>query len=144
MKPTETVDYHIKATWHSISRMYNSIAAKYEISQAIGYVLLHIDKEGTPATKIAPLMGMEPTSLSRLLKSMENNALIYRQGDTDDKRVVRIFLTEAGVEKKRVAQNVIRLFNEKVRGSLREQEVQTFFKVMETINGLTENFKAEN
>ena len=63
----ETVDFHIKSTWHAMTRMYNNIANKHGMSQTIGYVLINIAKEGTRATKIAPLMGMEPTSLSRLL-----------------------------------------------------------------------------
>ena len=96
----ETVDYHIKATWHGISRMYNQLAMKHNISQACGFVLINIDNNvGTPATKIAPLMGMEATSLTRLLKSMEEDQLIFRQKDASDGRMVRIFLTEKGVKK---------------------------------------------
>jgi len=67
MEKSETVDYHIKATWHSIFKMYNQIALKYDTSQATGFVLLSIAKEGTPSTTIAPLLGMEATSLSRIL-----------------------------------------------------------------------------
>ena len=40
MEKSETVDYHIKATWHSIFKMYNQIALKYDTSQATGFVLL--------------------------------------------------------------------------------------------------------
>lgn len=144
MKPHQTVDYHIKATWHSLSRMYNQIASQHNLSQTTGYVLLNIQKEGTPATKIAPLIGMEPTSLSRLLKNMEDNGLVYREGDMADKRIVRIFLTPEGVEKKKIAQRVIRNFNEKVRELIDENELNTFFKVIETVNTLTEDYKAEN
>ncbi len=122
MKLQETVDYHIKATWHSITRMYNQIALQHGISQTIGYVLINIDKEGTPATKIAPLMGMEPTSLSRLLKTMEDNGLIYRKGDELDKRIVRIFLTEEGVKKKRIAKKVIKDFNKLVIEKIPEKQ----------------------
>ena len=59
MKPEETVDYNIKVAWHAISRMYNTQAARYDITTSIGFVLLNIDQElGTPATKIAPLLGL--------------------------------------------------------------------------------------
>ena len=66
MKQEESVDYQIKATWHAISRMYNQQAIKYDITTSIGFVLLNIDShEGTPATKIAPLMGLEARSLTK-------------------------------------------------------------------------------
>ena len=129
----ETVDYHIKATWHSITRMYNLFASKYSLSQTIGYVLINVEKEGTPATKIAPLMGMEPTSLSRLLKNMEDNGLIYRKGDETDKRVVRIFLTKEGVKKRKISKQTIINFNAKLLERINTKEMETFIKVLACI-----------
>ncbi len=129
----ETVDYHIKSTWHSITRMYNLIATEYGLSQTIGYVLINIEKEGTPATKIAPLMGMEPTSLSRLLKNMEDSGLIFRKGDQTDKRVVRIFLTEKGVAARKISKKTILDFNEKLLQRINRADLQTFIKVFDVI-----------
>ena len=91
MKPEETVDYNVKVCWHAISRMYNTEAAKNDITTSIGFVLLNIDQEaGTPATKIAPLLGLEARSLTRILKSMEEKNLIFKVSDPSDKRLVRI------------------------------------------------------
>lgn len=129
----ETVDFHIKSTWHSITRMYNLIAAQYGLSQTIGYVLINIEKEGTPATKIAPLMGMEPTSLSRLLKNMEVNGLIFRKGDNLDKRVVRIFLTEKGIAARKISKQTIFNFNDKLLGEVEDKDLQTLIKVLSII-----------
>ena len=87
MKREETVDYNIKTAWHAINRMYNQEALKNDITTAIGYVILNINStEGTPATKIAPLIGLESRSLVRMLKSMEEKGLIYRKADPSDKR----------------------------------------------------------
>ena len=129
----ETVDFHIKATWHSITRMYNLFASKFSLSQTIGYVLINVEKEGTPATKIAPLMGMEPTSLSRLLKNMEDNGLIYRKGDETDKRIVRIFLTKEGVEKRKISKETILNFNNKLLERINNKDMDTFVKVLACI-----------
>lgn len=133
MNLKETVDFYIKSTWHSMTRMYNFIASKHDISQTIGYVLINIEKEGTPATKIAPLMGMEPTSLSRLLKNMENNGLIYKKREIDDKRIVRIYLTEEGVAKRKLAKQTILNFNEKLFKQLNTEDIEHFIKVMNII-----------
>lgn len=81
MNKENTIDQQIKFTWHNMSKMYNQVASKYGSTQATGLVLLNIDKEGTPSTSIAPSLGMESTSLSRILKTLEDNDLIYRKKD---------------------------------------------------------------
>ena len=45
MKPEETVDFHIRWSWHNISRMYNLKASDFGGTMAIGYTLLNIDKD---------------------------------------------------------------------------------------------------
>ena len=140
MKPEETVDYNFKVSWHAISRMYNTEAAKSEITTAIGFVLLNIDQQqGTPATKIAPLLGLEARSLTRILKSMEEQGLIYKVSDPSDKRLVRIFLTEKGLEKKEVSRQTVKHFNNRVRQEIPQEELDVFFKVCGRIIGMIEN-----
>ncbi|RLD65912.1 MAG: MarR family transcriptional regulator [Bacteroidetes bacterium] len=140
----ETVDFHIKSTWHSITRMYNLIAAQYGLSQTIGYVLINIEKEGTPATKIAPLMGMEPTSLSRLLKNMEESGLIFRKGDKTDKRIVRIFLTEKGVVARKISKETILNFNDELLKKMEPKDLENLINVLgiikEQVQTKIENF----
>lgn len=140
MKPEETVDYNVKVCWHAISRMYNVEAAKNDITTSIGFVLLNIDQEaGTPATKIAPLLGLEARSLTRILKSMEEQKLIYKVSDARDKRLVRIFLTEKGLEKKEISRQTVKHFNNKVRQVIPQEELNAFFKVCGRIQSMIEN-----
>jgi len=144
MKREETVDYHIKSAWHAISRMYNQKAAQEDFTTAIGFVLININsKEGTPATKIAPLMGLEARSLTRMLKSMEEKGLIYKKPDPVDKRSVRIFLTPEGKRKKEISVNTIMEFNELVREVVSSEELENFFTVFQKINHVIENLQTE-
>ena len=137
MRKEETIDHNIKAAWHAISRMYNQQATKHDITTSIGFVLLNThSEEGTPATKIAPLMGLEARSLTRMLKTMEEKKLIYREQDRIDKRSVRIFLTELGKRKKEISRETVLLFNNRVREAVSENKLQVFFEVMNEINQL--------
>lgn len=139
MKKEETVDYPIKSAWHAISRMYNQQAAEEGFTTAIGFVLLNINsKEGTPATKIAPLIGLETRSLTRMLKTMEEKGLIFKQADPVDKRSVRIFLTEEGKRKKEISVESVRRFNQEVRAELTEDELASFFGVIARIQKVIE------
>ncbi len=141
MKAEDTVDFHIKLAWHSIVNFYNHIAGQYELTQATGFVLINIDeKKGTPATKIAPLMGMKATSLSRVLKSMENNNLIIRKKDKSDGRLVKIHLTEKGISKQKIAKKVVREFNEFLIQNIDSQKIIAYKEVMKDIFQLTEEY----
>ncbi len=149
MKADKTVDYHIKSGWHAISRMYNSYAAPFDMTMAIGYVLLNIDKKkGTPATKIAPALGLEARSLTRMLKSLEDKKWIRREIDEDDRRVVNVFLTEEGKRKRDFARQGVILFNDAIYEKIGEEKLNIFFEVMQNINEIvnndTANYKAEN
>lgn len=137
MRKEETIDYHIKSCWHSISRIYNQKAQIEGITGSMGFVLININSsEGTAATKIAPMMGLESRSLTRILKAMEQKQLIEKHPDTKDGRSVRIFLTPAGREKKMVAVKTIKEFNEKIRDALTDEEINSFFKLFEKIHSV--------
>ncbi|ADR21675.1 MarR family transcriptional regulator [Marivirga tractuosa] len=145
MKREESIDYNIKAAWHAISRMYNQQAVKYGITTSIGFVLLNINtKEGTPATKIAPLMGLESRSLTRMLKSMEEKGLIYKKPDPEDKRSVRIFLTDLGVEKKAISRETVKTFNEEVFNTIEPEKLEAFFDVIHKVNDIIDKNEIYN
>lgn len=143
MKPEETVDYFLKIVWQSVANKYNQIASGYGITQALGYMLINIHEEGTAVSQIAALMGVKSTSLSRTLKSMEELGLVYRQADEQDKRSVKIFLTDFGKEKKEVAKDVVRKFNEYLNAHISEKDRQQLTAVLEQINKLTLSYDPE-
>jgi len=144
MKKEETVDYPIKSAWHAISRMYNQQAAEEGFTTAIGFVLININsKEGTPATKIAPLIGLETRSLTRMLKTMEEKGLIYKKADPVDKRSVRMFLTEEGKRKKEISVQSVKRFNEQVRAALTEEELASFFGVISKIQKVIDEIQTK-
>jgi MarR family transcriptional regulator, organic hydroperoxide resistance regulator len=133
----KTIDYILRATWQAVSRMYNEEASKYEGSMAIGFALLSIDKEnGTPSNYISNRMGMEPTSLTRTLKTLEEKGLITRQKNPEDGRGVLIFLTDLGKEKRELSKNTVLKFNQIIKQNISDEKFQHFIEVSETINDL--------
>ncbi|MEY4084889.1 MAG: hypothetical protein RL074_676 [Bacteroidota bacterium] len=136
----KTIDYILRATWQAVSRMYNEEAAKYGATMATGFVLLSIDKEkGTPSTTLGPKMGMEATSLTRTLKSMEEKGLIIRKKNPFDGRGVLIYLTDLGKEKRELSKSTVLKFNETVKQHVSDEKLQHFMEVAETINELIQD-----
>ncbi len=144
MTKNTTIDAQIKSTWHNMFKMYNQVAAKFGTTQATGLVLLSIDKEGTPSTSIAPMLGLEATSMSRIIKTLEENNLIYKKKDRKDKRVVRLFLTPEGVEKRKIAKQVVSGFNELISEEIPQTKLSVFFEVMDDVNRAIEKYKEIN
>jgi MarR family transcriptional regulator, organic hydroperoxide resistance regulator len=133
----KTIDYILRATWQAVSRMYNEEAAKYGATMATGFALLSLDKDkGSPSTTLGPKMGMEATSLTRTLKSMEDKGLITRKKNPVDGRGVLIHLTKFGKEKRELSKNTVLKFNETIREHISEEKLQHFIEVAETINNL--------
>ena len=140
MKREETIDYNIKATWHAISRMYNQYGSEFDITASSGFVLLNIDvEEGTPATKIAPQMGLEARSLTRILKGLEEKGWIVREKDPTDGRSVRICLTTLGKEKREISRRAVREFNKRIQQMIPQEKLVAFFEVISTIKNIIED-----
>ena len=133
----KTIDYILRATWQAVARMYNEEASKYDATMATGFALLSIDKEnGTPSTTLGPKMGMEATSLTRTLRSLEEKGLITRKKNPDDGRGVLIYLTELGKEKRELSRNTVLKFNETIKQNISDEKMQHFIEVSEIINEL--------
>jgi len=135
LKREETVDYNFKVTWHAITKMYNGYGAEFDITASTGFVLLNIDVDnGTPATKIAPLLGMESRSLTRMLKSFEEKGWVVKKPDPVDGRSVRIFLTPLGIKKRELSRLSVKEFNKKIRENVSEEDMNVFLDVVTRIN----------
>jgi len=140
LRQEESVCFCTKTTWHAISRLYNTTGAQYDISAALGFVLLNINLEnGTPATKIAPALGMEARSLTRMLKTMEEKGYVSRVADETDGRVMRIVLTEEGKAKRKLAKVGVVAFNKAVRENVPKEKLDIFFDVCSSINEIIDN-----
>jgi DNA-binding MarR family transcriptional regulator len=125
----DTVDFHLRSTLFAMRRMYNLLAQENGITQGVGYALINIGKDGIPATKIAPLMGMTSSSLSRMLKNMEEDGIIYRNQDKKDKRIVNISLTDKGCKMRSKVEDVVLKFNAELFKKLDLKDLQTFERV---------------
>ncbi|MFD0836990.1 MarR family winged helix-turn-helix transcriptional regulator [Mariniflexile aquimaris] len=137
-----TIDYILRTTWLAVQKMYNEEAAKFGTTMATGFTLLSIDREkGTPSTALGPMMGMEATSLSRILKSMEQKGLIERKPNPDDGRGVIVHLTPFGREKREYSKERVLTFNETIKKNVSEEKLKHFYEVADLINELISNKK---
>lgn len=138
----QMVVYNLRKGWFQISRLYNEMAAEHDTTVSSAFVLLAINEEdGTPVTQIAPRIGMEPNSLSRVLKSMEEKGFIYRKKDQADKRMAYVCLTDLGKEKREIALRAVFKLEKVLVNKIDEEKLKAFFEVAGQIPTAIEEFK---
>jgi DNA-binding MarR family transcriptional regulator len=124
------------------------MAAVEGMTMSYGFILMMVEKEGTPSTQLGPKMGMEATSLSRTINAMEVDGLIRRSSSEKDKRITLVFLTELGVQKRKMVKKFILEFNEKLTSKLKKKDLDGFFTVMnaldESVDEIVDNKKVIN
>lgn len=130
----ENVDLILKSTWLAVSKMYSELAQDYDATAVQALTLLKIDpKEGTRSTNLGPKMAIEPTSLTRIIKLLEDNGYIYKEKTTNDKREVIIKLTQKGIDSRNLSKEVVVNFNKKVVEKIPAEKMEIFKEVMTDI-----------
>jgi DNA-binding MarR family transcriptional regulator len=120
------------------------MASHYDGTLSEAFVLLTIDGEdGTPVTKIAPRMGMEPNSLSRILKAMEEKGAILRKGDPGDQRRVYVCLTDSGRKLREIAMKAVFQLEKKIIRDHSPNDIDSFFRVIDSVPEAVNTFREQ-
>jgi len=133
MQLNETIEFYTKASSMALKRMYNHVGAEYGVTQTIGFVLVYVAKEGISPGKLSEKLGMKKSSLTRLINNMEKEGCIYKQSDPADKRITKLFLTEKGLERRKIAKEKVLKFNEKIMSQVSDDELDAFIRVSKII-----------
>lgn len=134
----ENVDLILKSTWLAVSKMYSELAQDHDATAVQALTLLKINpKEGTRSTNLGPKMAIEPTSLTRIIKLLEDNGYIYKEKTTNDKREVIIKLTDKGLTSRNISKEVVVNFNKKVVEKISSEKMAIFKEVMQDILKIT-------
>ena len=81
-----------------INGITRQAATKYDISFAQAQFLLRVPSEGISISKLAKLLGIDISTMSRNVNKLELLQLIIRKRDVEDARTFNIFLTNQGDE----------------------------------------------
>ena len=136
----ENVDLMLKSVWLAVSKMYSEQASMHNSTAVQALTLLKIDpKEGTRSTNLGPKMAIEPTSLTRIIKLLEDNGYIYKEKTTFDKREVIIKLTDKGLKSRNLSKEVVVGFNKKVVEKIDPEKFAVFKEVMGDILKIANN-----
>ncbi|MDG1237451.1 MAG: MarR family transcriptional regulator [Flavobacteriales bacterium] len=132
----------IRSSWIELFKFYNDQASKEGGTLSMAFVLLTInEKYGSPVTKIAPRMNMEPNSLSRILKSLEEKGYVLKRKNSEDKRKVYVSLTESGLKLRDMASEKLFALEKVIKAKVSNSDLRSFFTVLDTISDILDSEK---
>lgn len=102
------------------------------------------NRSGTSSRELAQMMDVRPPSLSEWLDKLSENGEITRDRDENDKRIVRISLTDKGIEiANRLSENINkpRTFFD---GCLTSEEEATFIALCEKLSNHLSQFDKDD
>jgi DNA-binding MarR family transcriptional regulator len=88
---------NMEQAYRHLEQVYEGLISPLGLSLLEWYALraLYID-DGMSASHLALTVCRHPSSMTALLDRMEQKSLLCRQMDADDRRSVRVFLTDEG------------------------------------------------
>ena len=90
-------------------------------------------QDGTSQKDLAYLLGIRPQSLTQALETLEEGGFIERRQDEDDKRVNRVYLTDAGRGRAAKVAEDRRAYAEDAFSMLSEDEKEQFASILAKI-----------
>lgn len=126
----------IKTNFTKLLRAECAIAAE----QFATLKIIDEDHEVTQ-TRIAELLGKDKTTVGRSIESLFKKGLLYIEDVESDRRANRVSLTPKAEQILKSAVPIAHKFNESVRSKLTQNEIETFFKVLDTIFEESKNMK---
>ena len=89
-------------------------------------------------------MAIEPTSLTRIIKLLEDNGYIYKEKTPTDKREVIIKLTDKGLNSRNLSKEVVVNFNRSVVERIPAEKLEIFKEVMQDILKIANELNNKN
>lgn len=126
MRPERTpIGLQLANTAKLVSRAFNAALAEAGGSLPIWLILTSLrGEQWRTQLELARSLGIEGPTLTRHLDGMERAGLVVRRRDANDRRAVRVELTDAGRDlHSRLRKNVIG-FDERLRVGLSAEEIE--------------------
>jgi len=132
-----SISYWIKKIYQETGHLYNERLAQYGLTTAqVGVLaLLWNSGDGQTQKDLHEKLRIRPASLTNLLDMLVAGGWVIRKQDTDDARVNRIYLTDAGIAQKSICAGILADIERHVRKNLSPEETAVLLMWLKKIEG---------
>lgn len=94
------------------------------------YIMLNrlFDQEGAKQDELAAMLYFDKAVVTRTINLLQEKGFIYREVDTEDRRVKHIYLTEYGKKQKKFLNRIIQKWVEYLICDMNPKEIQAIFQ----------------
>ena len=116
------------ALWAAMSRALTAEGLEFTFSQ---YITLKRLSQGTSsAGELARVVEIHPGAMTRLLDHLETRGLVRRLADPDDRRALKVELTEAGLRAREVTERIGEQIRMRAMEGLDDEERQALVRLL--------------
>ena len=94
-------------------------------------------------TDLCETLGMGKSNMSQILNHLEDKKLIERIAASDDRRVVRIALTESGEDQLRISSEAAEEFFDEIARRMGDEDMERFVGLLHRISAIIKEIKDE-
>lgn len=134
MELTQCINYLLTTSQHTVFQYLSNKLSEYDITPSQYGVLSCLwDKEFATPKQISETLFIETSTISGVIDRMEKKNLVEREVNKEDRREVRIVITEKGKLLKTPIQEIIEQVNKEVLKNFSEQEIFVLKENLRTI-----------
>lgn len=126
---------HTKKIGDSLNATLNEISNRFGITSMQLRILMCLYNEGNSTIgHLADCMNMAGANISTMCKKLEQKGLVSRNRDSQDERVVRITLTDQGIE---TVSEIDEIFNNKILLAISQESEESIKSIVDGLEKLT-------
>ncbi|WP_028551350.1 MarR family winged helix-turn-helix transcriptional regulator [Paenibacillus sp. UNC451MF] len=131
--------FWMKRAYRDICNYLDSRLEPYGLTNSqLGVLMMLWEQDGLTQTDIQKMLGIQPASMTHLIKGLEHKQLVTRSGDPNDSRVKRLYVTEQGKALEQPCMAIVLEGEDKMRSGFSSDEaiiMRTWIqKVMSNLN----------
>ena len=139
------VQKNIRETLQSIAiltrKKYSRELRKLNLHIGQELALFHLwEKDGISQSELRKKTGTKASTMSNMLNKLENDEIIYRQRDSEDQRVIHVFLTEKGKKLQASVEELWKAHEDALLAGILEEE-KLFLRRL--LNQIEDNLREE-
>lgn len=132
--PERYICFKLNRVSRKIYRYYESKLASFNVTPSQFYVLSVLWKyDGLKFKDLALKLSMDGATLTGILDRMDKRGFIEKRDDPDDRRSIRIFLTQESKELEPDLINIANNLDKNLRSDVSEDEFELFLQIIDKL-----------
>ncbi|MGE5455458.1 MAG: MarR family winged helix-turn-helix transcriptional regulator [Methylocystaceae bacterium] len=131
---TSFICFNLRIAMKKMDRVLATLLEEFNITAPQSFVLFCLlEEDGMTLKEVGSKAMIDSSSMTVLVDKLESENLVQRRLDPEDRRAIRVFLTQEGKDLAQRALETGNQFNDYVLGFIPEQQQENFMDGLEAL-----------